>query len=212
LPRPTISRKRRDLISTGFGGTKGFSPLRYGDSIVGQRLFASTNQIESVSVPFAMGTALLERKTPRFQVIGFGFSPLRYGDSIVGNNSTTKRLHVGCVSVPFAMGTALLGPTGPTGPTGSTGFSPLRYGDSIVGVREPGPELRSGRFSPLRYGDSIVGFFGSFCATGFCVFQSPSLWGQHCWLNPFIAAAALVFRFSPLRYGDSIVGDLSQSV
>ncbi len=66
----------------------GFSPLRYGDSIVGRKRYDSSLVFDHA-----------------YRV----FSPLRYGDSIVGDRGVL--VHVldpkAWVSVPFAMGTAL---------------------------------------------------------------------------------------------------------
>ena len=87
----------------------------------------------NVSVPFAMGTALLG-KCHGISVRYLRFSPLRYGDSIVGHELAPAAPDRVRVSVPFAMGTALLDRA-----TGAAGYRTK--------------------------------------------FQSPSLWGQHCWIR-----------------------------
>ena len=84
-----------------------FSPLRYGDSIVGLDI-ASAIIAWQVSVPFAMGTALLGMWRVHRAFRTSCFSPLRYGDSIVGLTVLVERRDRRDVSVPFAMGTALL--------------------------------------------------------------------------------------------------------
>ncbi len=115
-----------------------------------------------------MGTALQEpariRRSPS-PVNMACFSPLRYGDSIVGVWSPGESPRR---SVPEQF------------------QSPSLWGQHCR--RSPRCVQAGGagefmRFSPLRYGDSIVGLIA--CSARSCVyvqllFQSPSLWGQHC--------------------------------
>ncbi len=89
---------------------QGFSPLRYGDSIVGERIL----DLPSVQVgfsPLRYGDSIVGQ----VRVCGdyscalrSSFSPLlRYGDSIVGLELRCEPAESMTVSVPFAMGTAL---------------------------------------------------------------------------------------------------------
>ena len=198
-------------------------------------LVASRRQRSScriiVSVPFAMGTALLapDRVSCRSPTVPFQ-SPSLWGQHC-WLQPPLQPCRGAFVSVPFAMGTALLARTVYPAPCPISGFSPLRYGDSIVGETDQRLRDELMCFSPLRYGDSIVGVLRAVRATALSTFQSPSLWGQHCWTrrragtrsplkfqspslwgqhcwaaSPMPRRRRSLNRFSPLRYGDSIVG------
>src|SRR5665213_1237704 len=108
-----------------------FSPLRYGDSIVGLSRTTSRSVVLAFQSPSLWGQHCRERAARRTDRSESRFSPLRYGDSIVGCEAEDIHPAVSMfqspslwgqhcrismagtevraltVSVPFAMGTAL---------------------------------------------------------------------------------------------------------